>query len=317
MVGLSPHRQSSQGSLSTSVTPTLLGVLLQWLIPDASTLTPTLCDLGACRIVLQALPAVQRPNLPHLPRPAMHDWVSPSFREASGCSEIAGGPSMQYKRIHAWWNGNETAHCPRGVWSRRAATLTPMTHSVTLTCHPQTRTDVVRGIAAHVGRSPGGTLAIEFVLDADLRRLRIPPPHTSCVVHGLWEHTCFEAFIALENSRRYHEFNFAPSGEWALYAFQSYREIAPLPDETVVPEITVRCLADRLELDAVVRLDSLSAVHATSPLRLALSAVIEDDSGSLSYWALRHPPGKPDFHHPDAFALTTEAPGVDSAVDPR
>jgi len=38
-------------------------------------------------------------------------------------------------------------------------------------------------------------------------------------------------------------------------------------------------------------------------MRLALSAVIEEERGRLSYWALRHPPGKPDFHHPDAFAL--------------
>ena len=38
-------------------------------------------------------------------------------------------------------------------------------------------------------------------------------------------------------------------------------------------------------------------------LALVVSAVIEDDSGALSYWALRHPPGKPDFHHPDAFAM--------------
>jgi hypothetical protein len=30
---------------------------------------------------------------------------------------------------------------------------------------------------------------------------------------------------------------------------------------------------------------------------------VEDRSGSLSYWALRHAAGKPDFHHPDAFAL--------------
>jgi hypothetical protein len=39
------------------------------------------------------------------------------------------------------------------------------------------------------------------------------------------------------------------------------------------------------------------------PLQLALSAVIEDDRGTLSYWALKHPSGKPDFHHPEAFAL--------------
>jgi hypothetical protein len=39
------------------------------------------------------------------------------------------------------------------------------------------------------------------------------------------------------------------------------------------------------------------------PLFLGLSTVIEDDTGTLSYWALKHPSGKPDFHHPDAFAL--------------
>ena len=190
-------------------------------------------------------------------------------------------------------------------------------HSVTLTCHRQTRTDAVRGIAAHVGRSPSGTLAIDFVLDADLGRLRIPPARPSCLTHGLWEHTCFEVFVALDNTPAYHEFNFAPSGQWALYAFQSYREIAPQPDGMVAPEMHVRRLADRLELDAVVRLDSLSAIHTTTPLRLALAAVIEDSSGTLSYWALRHPPGRPDFHHPDAFALRLQVPGVDSGVDPR
>ena len=38
-------------------------------------------------------------------------------------------------------------------------------------------------------------------------------------------------------------------------------------------------------------------------LRVAMAAVIEDDTGGLSYWGLRHPPGKPDFHHPNGFAL--------------
>ena len=44
------------------------------------------------------------------------------------------------------------------------------------------------------------------------------------------------------------------------------------------------------------------------PLRLGLSAVIEDDSGKLSYWALKHPSGKPDFHHPDTFVLEIAPP---------
>jgi hypothetical protein len=44
-------------------------------------------------------------------------------------------------------------------------------------------------------------------------------------------------------------------------------------------------------------------MHAGARLTLALSAVIEDEDGVLSYWALKHPAGKPDFHHRDAFAL--------------
>ena len=35
---------------------------------------------------------------------------------------------------------------------------------------------------------------------------------------------------------------------------------------------------------------------------LGLSAVIEEHGGAKSYWALAHPPGAPDFHHPDCFA---------------
>jgi hypothetical protein len=34
--------------------------------------------------------------------------------------------------------------------------------------------------------------------------------------------------------------------------------------------------------------------------------VVEDEAGAFAYWALKHPPGKPDFHHPDAFALVLD-----------
>lgn len=195
--------------------------------------------------------------------------------------------------------------------------MTARLHAATLLCHLQTPTKVVRGIVVHVRRSPPATLALTFLLDADLERLRIPAPRPSCMTHGLWDHTCFETFIALNNTAAYHEFNFAPSGEWMVYAFSGYREFASQPDTMPAPEMVMRRSADRLELDVTLRLDTLSAAHATGSLRLALAAVIEDENGSLSYWALRHPAGKPDFHHTDAFALTLEAPGVDSAGDPR
>ena len=97
----------------------------------------------------------------------------------------------------------------------------------------------------------------------------------------------------------YREFNFSPSSEWGAYAFHGYRKGGALQVE-LDPAIMVRRTGDRLELDAGVRWDFLPPGRA---LRLGLSAVLEDADGLLSYWALQHPPGKPDFHHADAFAL--------------
>lgn len=178
-------------------------------------------------------------------------------------------------------------------------------HAVTLTCHPGTPTDAVRGIAARVCRKPGGNLAVTYTLEGDLDRLRVPAPRAPRLASRLWQHTCCEIFIACKGAPAYHEFNLSPSGEWAAYAFDAYR--APRAGEwhaaELAPQFAVRGAASKLELDAVIRLDRLSALHPGAPLSLALSAVIEDSDGVLSYWALRHPLGAPDFHHPEAFAL--------------
>jgi hypothetical protein len=141
-----------------------------------------------------------------------------------------------------------------------------------------------------------------------LGRLRIPPLRALRRADRLWQHTCFEAFVCVKGKAEYYEFNFAPSGEWAVYAFRCYRDGLSLEDEGLLaPSITVHSAGDRLDLEAIVYLKYLPEIQPGLSLRLALSAVIEDDSGSLSYWALKHPPGKPDFHHPDAFILEIDA----------
>ena len=71
------------------------------------------------------------------------------------------------------------------------------------------------------------------------------------------------------------------------------------------PQIAVRSTDNRLELDSVVRLDALSAIHPRASIRVGLSAVIEASDG-FSYWALRHRADKPDFHDADGFALLLE-----------
>ena len=181
-------------------------------------------------------------------------------------------------------------------------------HWIDLTCHPSSSPATVRAIQVLVRRSSSAELQMTFRLDGDIPRIRIPSPGVSRIGTELWRHTCFEAFIALEGQPAYHEFNFAPSGEWCVYALSSYRNGGAVADKTMRPHIAPRSDHSRLELDAIVRLDALSAIHPRAILRVGLSAVIEASDGTLSYWALRHPADKPDFHNADGFTLLLEPP---------
>jgi hypothetical protein len=165
---------------------------------------------------------------------------------------------------------------------------------ISLVAHPRTPGAAVRGVRAAAARTPQGLLGLRYRIEADLERLRIPPPSTPAPGERLWEHLCCEVFVASAPVSAYREFNFSPSGEWAAYAFQGYREGAPLavPD----PGIAVRRDGQALELSASVEVEA-------AKLRVALCVVVEELDGALSYWALRHPAPRPDFHHPDGFVL--------------
>jgi len=165
-----------------------------------------------------------------------------------------------------------------------------------LVCHPQTPCNAVRNVEAQVEKTLQGTLEIGYRIEGDLERVRIPRPRAAAAGERLWQHTCCELFVARHGAPAYHEFNFSPSGEWAAYAFSAYREGLALQVDD--PKISVRRSPTVLELRATLR--------EAGKLRLGLSVVIEDDSGGLSFWALRHPAGKPDFHHPEAFGLEIE-----------
>jgi len=73
----------------------------------------------------------------------------------------------------------------------------------------------------------------------------------------------------------------------------------------------VRRDGTRLELAAALDLAPLDPRLCEAPLRLGLAAVVEDTRGVLSYWALRHADGPPDFHDPAGFTLRLPlAPGL-------
>ena len=168
--------------------------------------------------------------------------------------------------------------------------------------------DNVDTIQARVGYVEANLLRIHYLAHCDIARLKLPAQSLPRRADRLWEHTCFEAFIRSDNDPSYYEFNFSPSGGWAVYGFHGYRDGGPIQDEGVSPDFAVRRAADRIELDAVLRLDGLPAIRPGSLLRIGLSAVIESSDGTLSYWALKHPAAKPDFHHPESFVLELPFP---------
>ena len=190
-------------------------------------------------------------------------------------------------------------------------------YTAVLTCHPETYSQAAHGIEARVSWTDAGALAFHYVLNGDTGRLRIPPCRTPRRADYLWQHTCFEAFICVKDKPEYYEFNFSPSGEWAAYHFRSYRDGAPRQNEELAPNITVRSAGERLDLNAMIHLHRLPGLPQKLYLRLGLAAVIEEENGRLSYWALKHPPGRPDFHHSDGFALEIEAPEVEMIDEVR
>jgi hypothetical protein len=175
--------------------------------------------------------------------------------------------------------------------------------SVVLTAHPSTPNDDVRSLAVDLQFKEPDILVFRYSLDADMSRIRVPPSGAGARTESLWKHTCFEAFVGAGNAPGYHEFNFSPSLDWAIYRFSAYREGMSPTEIGRGPEISVRRGDDGLELKSAVRLGHLADLHDVGHLRIALGAVIEDENDRLSYWGLRHPPGKPDFHHPNGFAL--------------
>lgn len=181
--------------------------------------------------------------------------------------------------------------------------MPPSDYPLTLLCHSATPAPVVRTIEAHATIRPDGALTIAYRLWGDMARLLIPELCSPTRTDSLWEHTCFEAFVGTAGDTAYREFNFSPSGQWAAYAFSSYRQPQEAAAPMHAPQITARLFAGRFELEAIIAPEALPPGEA---LQIGLSAVVEAADtvdGSHSYWALRHPAARPDFHHRDAFTL--------------
>jgi hypothetical protein len=162
----------------------------------------------------------------------------------------------------------------------------------------------VRAVNVRVDQVSEHVLALHYRVEGDLDELRWPASRAAAHTDGLWQHTCFEAFVKHGDTRAYLELNFSPSSEWAIYAFEDYRRGREPRKSRHPPEIAAERQGDEL-FDVTVHLKGLlTDPPSHDRLRLSLAAVLEDRRGALSYWALAHPSERPDFHHPDSFVFT-------------
>jgi hypothetical protein len=172
-----------------------------------------------------------------------------------------------------------------------------------LSCHAASSCEAVRTLKAAVRALDSERIVLRYMLEGDLEHLLIPAEDAARRAHELWLHTCFEAFLAVAGSNGYCELNFAPSRAWAMYRFSEHRQGTTVLSDARAPHLAVERTAGSVTLDATVYWRDLIPQSPPVRLRIAIAAVVEDEGGRLSYWALRHAPGRPDFHHPDSFTL--------------
>lgn len=178
---------------------------------------------------------------------------------------------------------------------------------LTLKRHPDSRGQAATGIEVEAARLPSGTLKLSYRVSGIISDLCIPPETVPRRTDALWRHTCFEAFLRAPQGAPYYELNLSPSTEWAAYRFGGYRAGMVIAHEIATPRSKVAWSSAEFELQTALELGRLTGLPSDAAWDAGLSAVIEEKSGHMSYWALAHPPGRADFHHPDCFAHTLPA----------
>lgn len=172
-----------------------------------------------------------------------------------------------------------------------------------LTAHPAHPPLAVRNIEARVIGFDANWLRLRWRIEG-ATKLVVPAFAGKGRADELWKTTCFEAFLRPDGDQAYIELNLSASERWAAYDFSSYREgmsERPFPHE---PQCSIRIGSDLTIFDAAVP----SAGLPPLPAAMGLSAVIEEEGGVKSYWALAHPSGEPDFHDASCFAAVLESP---------
>ena len=162
--------------------------------------------------------------------------------------------------------------------------------------HPAHPPLAVRGVEAKILSVTDNWLRVRWRVDG-VTKLVIPPFAGKGRKDNLWETTCFELFVQRKGEPGYAEFNLSPSERWAAYDFTAPREGMTERVFPREPELVMRTGQAMAIFDAALPRHQMPE----PPCNVGLSAVIEEEGGVKSYWAIAHAGDKPDFHDASCF----------------
>jgi hypothetical protein len=148
-------------------------------------------------------------------------------------------------------------------------------------------------------------LTIHYALSDPELMVSISPTALPARKHNLWQETCFEFFLGVQDSERYWEFNLSPAGHWNVYRFDGYRQ--GMQDELAWDQLPFKAQqSEAVKSEGAtltLNLDLSPIVMAHQKIELAIAAVIKLKTDAISYWALTHCAPQADFHHRKSFTI--------------
>ena len=158
---------------------------------------------------------------------------------------------------------------------------------------------------ASAGISPNRTVQVWFQLQGNLDKLKIAPDANPAERRDLlWQTTCLEIFLGRQGANDYWEFNLSPAGHWNVYHLDDYRQ--GLKPEPAYRELPFQLTRSQQELSLTLHCPLPPGLLQQDPaagVDVGITAVVEQEDGSIGYWALHHPAAEADFHHRGGFCI--------------
>lgn len=163
--------------------------------------------------------------------------------------------------------------------------------------HPAHPPVAIRRVEARILSLTDAWMRVRWRIDGP-DKLVVPEFAGKGRADNLWKTTCFELFVMPRDSvPAYCEINLSSSERWAAYDFTNYREGMSERPFAREPDSTMRMGQAMAIFDASLPRSQMPA----PPCAIGLAAVLEEQGGVTSYWALRHAKAEPDFHDPSCF----------------